>query len=203
MVSKQQKRKMIEYFADRLKYPNIKVEDRLLVPCISFDNGIVILVTKEVGNKPFREMYSILKKRNKDVGVVFLKDGETFFRSAKEKVYKKLDKSLKHYNYEDAEKIITLRPEEQYLFFELKRMLQYYQPIEKEGLISYEFEEILFDYYHINPRERFRPDNTYSKKLVKIVKEEFYDGNLKLINGYLKKTEDLEENRKKQQLTLF
>ena len=64
--------------------------------------------------------------------------------------------------------MISFRPEEIAVHEARKGKLQYYQPESErleEALVTYKFEPVQFDYSHINPHERYRPNNTESKRI--------------------------------------
>lgn len=123
------------------------------------------------------------------VAFVFLKDGETFFRSAAEDNYFKARKglSLKHCSIEDFQRMMALRPEEIFVN-ERRECIHYYQPESPrldECLKTYEFSPVRFDYGHINARERFKPHNRESKRLWIIRKESGLEGRVRLSGGIL------------------
>ena len=126
-----------------------------------------------------------------DNGMVFLKDGKTYFRSAAEdKSWKKFEKSLKQYNqggrkyqliegFDPMQRMIMLRPEE---IFAMKQVdpskpnfIQYYQPDTlqtggrlDEKIITYHFAPAELDYSHQTKSEQnhgFKPKNKPSEIL--------------------------------------
>jgi len=134
-------------------------------------DGIVLLIDKSYTGNGFKELFQRAKRRTDKqsgedrVGVVFLKDGDTYFRSAKHRGHQKIDgRSLKKYSAEDVQKLMMLSPPEIAL---LKRSyMQYYQPDSsrlKEGLEGFQFKPVIFDYSHV-PEGDFKPDNAPSKR---------------------------------------
>lgn len=177
MVSVKQKRQMMDFFVDRLRTASGTVVpasadfgDGKKINYIVVDNdGVVLLVDRVYPGGSFAQARQYLKQTKSSVATVFYKDGETFFRSAsRDNQFKgSLDLSLKKYNPEQIQRMITFRPEEAYMVGR-NRVLQYYQSESgrlQEALVTFGFEPVRFDYSHIVERERFKPQNRDSSKL--------------------------------------
>ena len=150
------------------------------------DNGIVLLVDQTYPEECFKRVYNDVSLQRNDKqeprfsrkAVVFYKDGKTFFRSSMAgrggkaelesmRFKQKYKLSLKNYSTEDLRKMITFRPEEILAFNSIDSLLQYYQPKSErleEGIISYNFTPVHFDYSHLAGID-FRPSDTDSKRL--------------------------------------
>jgi hypothetical protein len=149
------------------------------------NKGLVLLVDQIYSGDCFDELHRrIVNARDcqgnpqfEKFAVVFYKDGKKFFRSsmAGENGEAGLESmrfkntyglSLKHYNAEDLRRMITFRPEENTAFCR-NSWLQYYQPASErleEGIASYRFAPVHFDYSHLDGTAN-RPYDTDSKKL--------------------------------------
>lgn len=134
------------------------------------NSGIVLLVDKEYKNDSFSVLYEKAQKQTQgNVGVLFLKDGRTFFRSAAQKIHFKSKEglSLKKYSPDQIGKMILLRPEE-ISVSQTGKELQYYQPSSeklKEGIDSFVFQPVRYDYSHLDSRSGFKPNDTYSERI--------------------------------------
>jgi len=133
------------------------------------ENGIVLLVDRVYPNETFRRAYNLAIEKKSKIGVVFFKDGETFFRNAAEThgFKERYDLSLKNYNPEQVRQMISFRPEEIFAHGTGREWLQYYQPSSgrlEQGLESFKFVPVTFDYSHI-PEGRFQPEDRDSKRI--------------------------------------
>jgi len=177
MVTKKQKNQMIEYLLlcletahPKARADSIEIVDGIKTNIIRVDSkGLVLLVDRIYPNDSFPLLYRILKDKNESVAAVFFKDRVNFFRSAAKKNYfgKKIRKSLQNYNDKDLQRMILLRPEEEFLFGRGNE-LQYYQPKSEkleESLVTYQYSNVTYDYSHIPENERFTPVNKDSDKL--------------------------------------
>ncbi len=178
MVRKVEQKRMLDYVVSKLESSgekiipskrNIlgKIESNLI---FVGDNGVVLLLDKIYPKDSFRYLHNIASQSKERVASVVFKDGETFFRSAAEKNYFKKDHklSLKNYNAEDMQRMILLRPEEIILTQKNFGQIQYFQPESsrmREGLETFRFKPVKFDYSHINSDYGFKPENTSSKRL--------------------------------------
>ena len=192
---------MRDYFVSKLEGSNSIIEPNMreIVPGIHSNyirigercrDGIVLLIDQIYKNNALDEIYYKVRRNIGNVGLVLFKDGNTFFRNAAERHYDRLrgDRSLKHYTDEDMRQMILIRPEEGFLCG-IRTWLQYYQPKSDrldEGLVSYKFEPVHFDYSHIDSRDRFKPHNTDSKKMKIWTRKESTNKKLVLDSGYLK-----------------
>ena len=97
--------------------PGLKT-DYLLVE----DDGIVLAIDRHYTKESFSALYQKANKERKQVAVVLLNNGKTFFRSAAKKVSFKRERhlSLKAYSDEDIQKIIECRPEEIHLINQIR-----------------------------------------------------------------------------------
>jgi hypothetical protein len=149
------------------------------------DKGLVLLVDQIYPGDCFDNLHRKIVNARDSQGnlqferfaVVFYKDGKKFFRSsvagedgeaglASMRFKNTYGLSLKHYNAEDLRRIITCRPEEIVALCR-SSWLQYYQPVSErleEGIASYRFAPVHFDYSHLDGTE-YRPSNTDSKRL--------------------------------------
>lgn len=130
------------------------------------DKGLVILCDREYTGESFGKFIRAAKDQYDDVSVVFLKDGETYFRTANPRAYAQADgRSLKHLTPERVRRIMLLRPEEQrFVNGKSGGTIQYYQPKSdrlEECLVEYKFQTVQFDYSHVGS-ERFQPLNRTS-----------------------------------------
>jgi len=163
---------------------------------------IVLMVDRDYPEEAFKLFYNAAVKESAtmnpdqdgpNVGVVF--DRDEFFRSAAERYeFKKTHGlSLKHYTDKQLDQMIFLKPAQMALMETKNRgaqrkWMQFYQSQYRdlrEELVSYQFEKVRFDYSHINPTERFKPDNKDSKKLYIWNREVIHGGKVTLENGLL------------------
>ena len=206
MVSKEQRKEMTDYLVSRLEPVNEKVIPRSkeIVSGINSSyiivdglfRGVVLLVDQIYSNGSFWELHKKAKAQfGNPVGVV-MKDGETFFRNAMERNFFKQSRglSLKGYSVQEMQRMILFRPEEIFLLSVCDNLLQYYQLGSEylgQGLESFRFEPVCFDYSHIDSHERFKPSNTYSKRLGVWKKRNHSEGNLRIVNGLLENVNGL------------
>jgi hypothetical protein len=134
----------------------------------------------------------VARSRGIDTAAVLFKDGKTFFRSAAEKHgFKSSDNyelSLKNYNSSEIQRIICLRPEEIFLRAVTRNQVQYYQPASErldQGLVVYKYDNVEFDYSHIDENDGFKPENRESTKLFIWNDSDFHDGKFELKKGIL------------------
>jgi hypothetical protein len=179
MVSKKEKARMMDFMVASLEGSGQKITPIQahnfrghsgLVNCIGVENkGIIILIDQAFpGNSWLNILCASQRQFGENVGFVFYKDGKTFFRSAAEKNYFKKSKglSLKNYSTEEMQKMILLRPEEGEINGS-REWIQYFQPESTrldEGLVSFKFGPVVFDYDHIDKGE-FKPSDRESTKL--------------------------------------
>lgn len=198
MVSIKDKKKMQDYIASRLDgsgTPVISINGDANLIYLK-DKGLVFLVDQAFGGQNFKNLFERAKSTSQNVAFVFYKDGKTFFRDGahgeksglKGNRYKaKYGLSLKNYTDEQINKMITLRPEELFIA-DRKQWLQYYQPASEqlaEGIESFQFKPVTFDYSHIDSNTRFRPDDRDSSRLSMWLKRNHNGALLDLQNGYL------------------
>lgn len=146
------------------------------------EDGIVLLIDREFPNEGLRDIYRKARSLRPKVAAVLYKDGETFFRNAAhgeeaglKGVRYKSDRglSLKGYNSEEVNRMITMRPEEKFLHrINLESngnfgWVQYYQPASEgleEGIESFRFAPVVYDYSHLQD-EGFARGSEESKRL--------------------------------------
>jgi len=161
-----------------IKGSGIKTNYILIGPNKDERTGIVLLVDQVFPNDSFNRIYGVAKKTIPDVAAAVYKDGKKFFRSAaageentgiQSKRHKlRNDRSLKDYTDEDLRKMISFRPEEEFLRTAKNGVVQYYQPASdrlEEGIVSYKFEPVVFDYSHLDSGARFGPVEQDSERL--------------------------------------
>ncbi len=181
MIKQEQRNRMRDYLVDKLEQGNGKIVSPFSKNIIGNIKTSIIVLEKGVLDRGeevillldqayTQENFERLKKSLNPSCYVFYKDGEIFFRNAGKKVNTvgKGDRSLKYYTNEQIYRMISFRPEEIAVHEARKGKLQYYQPESerlKEALVTYTFEPVQFDYSHINPHERYRPNNTESKRI--------------------------------------
>ncbi|MBM3228779.1 hypothetical protein FJZ20_02770 [Candidatus Pacearchaeota archaeon] len=178
MVRKTESNRMLDYMVSKLEGSSERItpSKRKLVGDIESnlifvgENGIVLMVDKTYPRDSFKYLYRIARQGKERVASVVFKDGETFFRSAAEKNYFKKDQmlSLKNYDNEEIQRMMLLRPEEIFLAQNNFGLVQYFQPESprnEEGLETFRFKPVKFDYSHIDSDYRFKPENTSSKRL--------------------------------------
>ncbi|RMD58284.1 hypothetical protein D6825_01350 [Candidatus Woesearchaeota archaeon] len=185
-----QRRQMLEYIVEKLSLAGERaepVEKNILGSFVSRyikvePSGIVLLADRAYGCDNFKRFVSSAKAQFEKVAIVFLKDGNTFWRSAAKKAHFKANgRSLKYYDENDVFKMLSLRPEEKYAVHASHTgELQYFQPESQrldESIVQVEFGTINFDYSHIEG-ERYHPRNTTSKKLYLWKNRKEHDGPL-------------------------
>ena len=178
MIRKAESQRMLDYIVSKLEGSNEKItpSKRELVGNIKSnlifvgENGIVLMVDKTYPRNLFKYLYQIARQEKERVASVVFKDGETFFRSAAEKNYFKKNHylSLKNYDNEEMQRMMLLRPEELFLAQNNFGLVQYFQPEsprQEEGLETFRFKPVKFDYSHIDSNYRFKPENTSSQRL--------------------------------------
>ncbi len=183
MVNQKEKKQMLDFFVSKLEYGNHKVLPQSMdlhgnkTDYILTEEGLILLANNNFGKDNFNNVLKSIKDEFKgNFGIVFYKDGETFFRSAvagknetgiKSKRSKIDNGTLKNYNNDDLNKMISLTPEEIIINNE-RKLIQYYQPTSErleEKLVTLNYTPVTFDYSHINNYERFQPENKSSKRL--------------------------------------
>ncbi len=164
----------------------------LLVDADTPEKGLVLLVDRVYTGAKFDILTSGIRKSWSNSAVLFLKDGETYFRnSASRHDYKRRkDLSLKEYTADETHKMIMLSPAEiKEMMRNRKRNgtmdLQYYQPKSErleEAIVTYRFDTVEYDYSHV-PSYRFQVRNRESERIF-IWKEKLErTGQIKLHNG--------------------
>jgi hypothetical protein len=199
MVGQREKMEMRDYVVAELEGSNPKVTPitKELVSGIRSSyvklgsTGLVLLVDQVYPNGSLQNIHEIAQKQNLDMGFVFYKDRETFFRSAaKNKHFKKEQGlSLKNYSNEDLRKMLLFRPEEELVYDLRDRLVQYYQPESQrlpQGIVTFRFEPVVFDYSHILPEERVYHGITEESKKLRIWNgRNFSPGKVKLKHGFI------------------
>ncbi len=198
MVSSKQKKEMLDYLTAGLEESHDAVipRNRELVNGITSNyilvdkKGLVFLVDQTYPNKGLEEVYTRALNNKMLLTFVLFKDGKTFFRSAsKDKRYKKdYGLSLKNYSDEELNRMILFRPEEEFIFRMIRSRLQYYQQLSarlSQGIVSYVFEPVVFDYDHLPEEQRFMNRTEESKKIRIWRHIKFNSGKLKLERGLL------------------
>jgi hypothetical protein len=198
MVSTNLKKQMMDYLVSRLE------GNMPLVSCSKLvlsgqdktsyikvgDTGLVLVIDRIYSGDSFSELYSRAQKQSSsNVATVFIKDGKTFFRSAAQKNYFKQSNqlSLKNYTPEQMQEMLLLRSEE-IVLVNRARKLQYYQPESprlEEGVETFDFGAVRFDYSHIDPAVKFKPKDGFSERLFLHKSRNHQNGQLDLISGYL------------------
>ena len=182
-MTKAQREAMLDYLVERLYEGGSKIEARKKKLATNFpsqyikvnDNGIVLLCDREYTGSKFKKIVRAAKDQYENVAVVFLKDGETYFRTANPRAHAQADgRSLKNLDPEQVQRIMLLRPEEiQFVNGKSGGTIQYYQPQSarlEECLTEYRFQTVQFDYSHVG-NDRFQPLNRTS------VREYMWTGN--------------------------
>ena len=198
MVSRKKQKQMLEYLIAKLdsEGESINPYSKELVSGIISNyisigkNKLLFLVDKTYPNQALKKINNSIRQFRKDVAYVLLKDGTIFFRNAAEKKYFKKSKnfSLKNYSNEDMHKMIMFRPEETFLTNIRNNILQYYQPDSprlKQGIVSFKFKPVYFDYSHIDSNLKFKPENKNSAKLNIWIKRIENYNNFQIKNNFL------------------
>lgn len=180
MVSQSQKKQMSDYLVAHLEGfgENVEPDSKDLVSGINSHfilvgkNKVVLLVDQVYPNDSLNRVYRNWRAAGRDIALVLYKDGKTFFRDSaygeksglEGKRYKATkDLSLKNYDDEAINRMITFRPEETFARnIVLKGLyhnpfVQYYQPESeglREGLETFMFGRVTFDYTHL-PHEQW------------------------------------------------
>ena len=199
MTSKKQRQAMQEYIVSRLEASNPHTEPRtkkigrknssyVLVGEEAETAGIVLLIDQHYSRQDFLDLYRQAKQYKKDVAVVLIKDGTTFFRPAKHRGHKrrKPDRSLKKYSAQELQKLLMLHPIESFLA-ENRDSMQYYQPESErleEGLECFQFKPVVFDY--TGREEWYLPEERKSESLFLWTDRKHLEGDLVLEGDYLK-----------------
>ena len=196
MVSKAEKKEMMDYVVENLEGYAAKVipRSRELLPGINSnyvlvgENNLVFLVDQKYANNCLSVISRKAERFGKNPVFLFFKDGKTFFRSAsKDKRFKKdHDLSLKCYSNKELNRMIMFQPEEEH--DSKSGWLQYYQPQSArlpQGIVSFRFEPVVFDYTHIPIEDRITEDQEESKKLRIWTERDFNNGKLELSDGFL------------------
>jgi hypothetical protein len=199
MVSKKQRKEMLDYLVTRLessasnvKPISLEFYSGIKTNLVKVDNdGAVLLVDQKYKNGILKPIYRDLIGQVERLAVVFYKDGRTFFRSAAQDKRWKSQKglSLKNYDEEEMNRVIMFRPEESLIFGQNNGILQYYQPQSQklsQGVVSLEFTPVRFDYSHIPSSSRFKPENRDSDKLYIWERKHEHIGDLTLVRRYVR-----------------
>ena len=154
------------------------------------DNGAVILVDRTYPADALERVYRMVEAARPNTAAVLYKDGETFFRSAASRKHFKKDqgRSLKYCTDEEFRRMIRFRPEEILLNSRNGGVLQYYQPASarlEEGIETFTFTPVVFDYSHIPKNERYGAVNKDSKRLHIWTDRNHVGGGLVLANNRL------------------
>ena len=178
MVKKADQQRMLDYIVARLvgsEEKIIPIRKRIFEGLeaniiLVGNDGVVLMVDKIYPKNLFQRLHDFSKQGKERVASVVFKDGKTFFRSAAEKNYFKKDNllSLKNYSSDDMQRMILLRPEEITLANRNFGRVQYFQPGSprmEEGLETFRFNPVEFDYSHIDSKYRFKPQDTSSRRL--------------------------------------
>lgn len=177
MTTKAQKDEALEYLVNRLEGSAEKViparkvlaGDNETRYVLVGDDGIVFSIDRTYTERDFLNILRTAREKKPKVAFVFYKDGKTFFRSAaQDNHFKTDDRSLKNYNNEDMNKMILVSPGEKIMSRGNCPWLQYYQPESarlSQGIVSYRFAPVHFDYSHIDRNQRFKPENRDSERL--------------------------------------
>jgi hypothetical protein len=171
-----------KFVLDRKELDNIIGEIYLLKQ--KDTNKRIFLIDREFSEDKYKLLLNIASGRaqykgklfNYEHASIFFKDGKTYFRSAafgekaglkgiKYKQTKQL--SLKDYDDDEVKRMIYLSQAE---LLALKRdnNIWYFQPESeklKEALVKYRFTPVRFNYNHMDPDARFKPENKSSKRM--------------------------------------
>jgi len=197
MINKNQKREMLDYVVSNIEDGGLDVRPRTKELVSGIDSNYILVGDKELiflvdqvyPNNVLSRINQNAMVQGKNSTFLLFKDGETFFRSAaREKRYKKDGNlSLKHYTNKDLHRMIMFRPEESYCLS--NDFLQYYQPESarlEQGIVSFKFRPVIFDYSHLPYDERPRGKNMEESKKLKVWSEkEFNGGAFKLEDNFL------------------
>lgn len=197
MASKKEKASMRDFLVDKLKSHHSLVEPKTShligdsedVNYIEVDNAVVFLIDRPYRGRKFQRTIEDLNRiKEERLSFVFYKDGRNFFRSAaRQNHFKRNDLSLKNYTSEEVNQMIKTRPEEMFLWSSRRPWLQYYQPNSselEEGLRSFKFGRVNYDYSHI-PSSEFVSSDKDSDKLLIWTEDRFFNSGLKVSGGYL------------------
>ncbi len=178
MVTKAQKGQMLDYVVAQLEGSSEKVVPvtKSVIPGIDSnyiligEKGVILMVDQIYSGGSFQDLYGKARAARPNVASVVLKDGRTFFRNAAEgKDFKRSNGlSLKHYSPQEMHRMILSRSEEIFLEGLNSGWVQYYQPDSERlraGVEGFHFVPVELDYSHIDSREKFKPQNTISKRL--------------------------------------
>lgn len=217
MINQRQKNEMRDYLVARLEVSGLKAQPRrkeilrgsgLETGYILVGNneGVILLVDGVYPRESFQRVYEGVQTQISDTAAVVFKDGKTFFRTAvgdeeitgiQSKRFKQdFGLSLKNYTNEQLRKMISFRPEEEFLQNRKHGRVQYYQPASErleQGIITYNFEPVVFDYSHLPAGAGFGLVQNESKKLriweQREPQEGVYNGPLRLYEGNLSQGE--------------
>mgnify|MGYP001249979831 CR=1 FL=1 len=203
MVKKAEFQRMLDYVVSKLESSEEKIlpAKRNIVGNLESnlifvgEDGVVLMVDKVYPKNSFKYLHQTARQGKERVASVIFKDGKTFFRSAAENNYFKKDQmlSLKNYNNEEMQKMMLLRPEEIFLSQINDGLVQYFQPESprnEEGLETFRFKPVRFNYSHINSDYRYKPENTSSKRLHIWTQRQHLESQLSLEDYLLKRREN-------------
>jgi hypothetical protein len=198
MVTKTQQQKMKDYLVTKLETCSLNIEPKTkeIVPgkqcsyILVEQSGIVLLIDQPFSKEDFAKLQHRAEAEYENIGIVFFKDGKTFFRSAEHRGHqrKKPTRSLKGYPKKKISKLIRLTQAEIQIANN-RTFSQYYQPESprlNEGLESFSFKAARLDYSHIENRQRFGPIRQDSKRLFFWEYRGHTTSDLVLQNNYLK-----------------
>lgn len=198
-IKKQQRERMLEYIVTKLRGNNEDVIPRIhkFAPGENSriiyvgNDGIVLLSDKMFTEEQFSSMWNSIKQSGyKRFANIFYKDHDTYFKSnaARSNFRVNRDRSMKGYSTSDLQDLIILKPAELIAKDRWENEVQYYQegPKLTEGIVTYKYEPVTFDYSHIHPDERFGPEQRESTKRFLNEKIEEAFGDLKLDGSYIR-----------------
>ena len=199
MVNKAQRNRMVDYLVSKLegssKIPPVtrEVVSGIDSSFILVDgDGVVLLVDRVYPGDSYARFVGDARRTRKNVASIIFKDGKNFFRNAAERHdFKRDGLSLKDYSSDEMYRMILFRPEEIFLYSQ-GDWLQYFQPESphlQEGIDSFHFVPVVFDYSHISAHERFKPHNRESERLHIWDKRLHFTGDLVLDGRYLRQRE--------------
>ena len=163
MPTKKEKARMKDFLVDRVVSAGFGVEPVSKkfygseVNYLRVDDGndkkILFLVGGKYSEARFKPIYDKAKDQfGENFGMVFYKDGTTFFRSyaLTVRATEKRERSLRNYDETEIRRMILLTPEE--IIARRRGFLQYYQPESErltEGLRTFKFVPVKYDYRYI------------------------------------------------------
>ncbi len=218
---KERLEQMVSHLSQNLEHYNqYKFEKRDfdgtgIVYYLAKDRDAIVLLPKNTyTEEQFRALGNTIKNRGYVFNFLFYKDGVDFFRSAADeegtglqgKTFKlKEDGTLKNYSHEDMYRMIQLTKPE-IMTREKLKTVHYYQPKSEkleEGIVSFDFDNVVHDYSHIPASARYGPVTKNSKLIYmwnKDGKKEYF-GKIKFKKGLFQEIK--EEPQQPVQTNLF